>query len=209
MRSVPPCACSKTPLRCDVAPVNAPRSWPKSSDSTRFGGTAVQSKTTNGPLRARAPVVERLGEDLLAGAGLALDDDRDVARGEALAERIEAAHLDARADDAPERRGARERDLLRGRERVDAEHRACPMWTISPPSRSASNTRTPETNVPLRDSRSTRRKRPPLKLEPAWRRDTVDRTGGSRRRDLARATSVPASSHPRGSSRRCPDPRSL
>ena len=61
-----------------TAPVNAPRSWPKSSDSTRFGGTAVQSKTTNGPARARPLLVERLGEHLLARAGLALDDDGDV-----------------------------------------------------------------------------------------------------------------------------------
>ena len=66
--------------RVATAPVNAPRSWPKSSDSTRLGGTAVQSKTTNGPFARGASLVERLGEHLFAGAGLALDDDRDVRR---------------------------------------------------------------------------------------------------------------------------------
>ena len=34
-----------------IAPVNEPFSWPKSSDSMRFGGTAEQSKTMNGLLR--------------------------------------------------------------------------------------------------------------------------------------------------------------
>ena len=39
----------------------------------------VQSKTTNGPDARGARLVERLGEDLLAGAGLALDHDGHVA----------------------------------------------------------------------------------------------------------------------------------
>jgi hypothetical protein len=39
--SVPPSACSKRPRRDDCAPVNAPRSWPKSSDSSRSLGIAA------------------------------------------------------------------------------------------------------------------------------------------------------------------------
>ncbi len=50
MSKVPWFACSKTPRRELTAPVNAPRSCPNSSASSRFGGTAVQSRTTNGPL---------------------------------------------------------------------------------------------------------------------------------------------------------------
>ena len=36
-------------MRCDTAPVNAPRSWPKSSLSISESHTAAQSNTTNGP----------------------------------------------------------------------------------------------------------------------------------------------------------------
>ncbi len=74
-------------------------------------------------LRARALVVDRLGEDLLAGPRRPLDHDRHVARREPLAERIEPSHLDARAHRVPERRRARDRDRLSLLERVDAEHR--------------------------------------------------------------------------------------
>src|SRR4029453_3579075 len=56
------------------------------------------------PRATSAPLVGRLGEHLLAGARLALDDDGDVGGGEPLAERIEAAHLQARADGAAEPR---------------------------------------------------------------------------------------------------------
>ena len=34
-----------------TAPVKAPLTWPKSSDSIRFSGTAPQLTETNGPLR--------------------------------------------------------------------------------------------------------------------------------------------------------------
>ena len=50
--SVPPAARSNAPACSACAPVNEPFSWPKSSLSIRLGGTAPQSKTTNGP-RAR------------------------------------------------------------------------------------------------------------------------------------------------------------
>ena len=57
-----------------------------------------------GTARARPRLVERLRERLLPRAGLPLDDDRDLARGEALAQRIEAQHRGASTDDARERR---------------------------------------------------------------------------------------------------------
>ena len=47
---MPPCACSNVPGRSLVAPVNAPFSWPKSSDSRRLSGSAPQCTATNGPL---------------------------------------------------------------------------------------------------------------------------------------------------------------
>ena len=51
--SVPPSASSKRPMRRSVAPVNAPRSWPNISDSTRSFGIAALLTHTNG-LAARA-----------------------------------------------------------------------------------------------------------------------------------------------------------
>ena len=63
-------------VRRASAPVKAPRSWPNSSDSISDAGMAAQSKTTK-RLCARGELqVDRLGEALLAGAALALEQDR-------------------------------------------------------------------------------------------------------------------------------------
>ena len=53
--SVPPSACSKRPRRVVCAPVKAPRSWPKSSLSSRSFGIAAVLIATNGPLLPRSP----------------------------------------------------------------------------------------------------------------------------------------------------------
>ena len=50
---VPPLACSKRPMRRAAAPVKAPRSWPKSSLSSRVSGMAAQLTAMNG-LAARS-----------------------------------------------------------------------------------------------------------------------------------------------------------
>ena len=47
-KSVPPFAASARPIRRSRASVNAPFSWPKSSDSTSASGSAAQLRTTNG-----------------------------------------------------------------------------------------------------------------------------------------------------------------
>jgi transcriptional regulator with PAS, ATPase and Fis domain len=52
--SVPPSAASKSPARGRSAPVNAPRTWPNSADSSRLSGIAPQFSPTNGR-DARAP----------------------------------------------------------------------------------------------------------------------------------------------------------
>ena len=44
---MPPSACSNRPVRVIIAPVKLPFSWPNSSLSIRFGGTAPQSNTTS------------------------------------------------------------------------------------------------------------------------------------------------------------------
>ena len=51
--SVPPFASSNLPMRRATAPVNAPFSWPNSSDSSRFSGIAAQLTEMNGPLARR------------------------------------------------------------------------------------------------------------------------------------------------------------
>jgi hypothetical protein len=69
--SVPPWASSKRPLRSAIAPVNAPFSWPNSSLSMivlRQGGAVHLDERL---VRAVAVVVNRMGHELLAGAGLA------------------------------------------------------------------------------------------------------------------------------------------
>ncbi len=49
-KTVPVWAASKRPVRFSIAPVNAPRTWPKSSLSNRFSAKAPQLTRTNGPL---------------------------------------------------------------------------------------------------------------------------------------------------------------
>ena len=49
--SVPPSACWKRPSRRRSAPVNAPFSWPKSSDSISDSVIAAQFRLTNAPSR--------------------------------------------------------------------------------------------------------------------------------------------------------------
>ena len=46
---MPPCASSNFPGRAATAPVNAPLSWPKSSDSASDSGSAEPFTATNGP----------------------------------------------------------------------------------------------------------------------------------------------------------------
>ena len=76
--SVPPSASSNLPTRRAMAPVKAPFSWPKSSDSRRLSGMAAQlmeTKVLFAPLRLAVHVT---GKDLLAGAGFARDQDRGL-----------------------------------------------------------------------------------------------------------------------------------
>ena len=63
-----------------------------------------------GALGARRGAVQRLGEHLLAGAGLAFDEHRRVARRRLLARGEERAHRGRVADEAAER--ARRQDVL-------------------------------------------------------------------------------------------------
>ena len=101
-KSVPPSACSKRPMRCLSAPVNAPFSCPKSSDSSRFSCSAAQLTLTKLRPAAERVVVNRARDELLAGARFAADEDRRVALGDLLDDRQDRLQRAARADDAVE-----------------------------------------------------------------------------------------------------------
>ena len=87
---VPWLANSNLPGLCWMAPVNAPRSKPNSSDSSSSVGSAAQFTFTNGLSRAERRRVERPRDQLLAGAALAANEHGDVGVGDAL---DQVAHL--------------------------------------------------------------------------------------------------------------------
>ena len=99
---MPPWASANAPLRSVIAPVNEPLTWPNSALSISSRGTEPQSNTTNGPsLRVRV-VVDLLGDQLLAGAGLALDQHGGVGGGDVLQQLEQLAHLGVAADELAE-----------------------------------------------------------------------------------------------------------
>ena len=76
--SVPPWASSKRPIRCAIAPVNAPFSWPNSSLSSRPVGMAAQFSLTNVRLRRGLRSWMARAISSLPGAGLAVDQHRGI-----------------------------------------------------------------------------------------------------------------------------------
>ena len=84
-----------------VAPVNAPRTWPNSSDSISSSGTAEQFSSTKGA-RARASArVDGARDQLLARARLAVDEHAPVGRRDQLDLLAERAHRHRLADHRP------------------------------------------------------------------------------------------------------------
>jgi hypothetical protein len=87
--------------RRDGAGEGAPRMTEQLGlDQRRRHGRAVEHHER--AMGARARLVQRLGQDLLARAGLTLDDDRHARGGEPFAQRVEPTHLEARPNGAPE-----------------------------------------------------------------------------------------------------------
>ena len=80
---MPPSACSKRPRRSASAPVNAPFSWPNSSDSSRSAVNAAVLSATKALVDARAVPMQRARDELLARAGLAGDQHRHAGAREA------------------------------------------------------------------------------------------------------------------------------
>ncbi len=73
---MPPCACSMSPLWRALAPVNAPASWPNSSDSSKSWGSAAQFTSTSGAAARWSGIMQDLRSEPLARAGFAGDGDR-------------------------------------------------------------------------------------------------------------------------------------
>ncbi len=78
-KSVPPCASSNRPIRSAIAPVNAPRVWPKSSASTRSSAKAAQFNAQNRLVRRAAGHVHGACGQLFARPALAFDQVPETA----------------------------------------------------------------------------------------------------------------------------------
>ena len=99
---MPPFASSKRPRRRWCASVNAPRSWPNSSDSRRVAGMAAQRDRDEGLPRPPAVVVDRAGDDLLARARLPAQEDRHVGARDPPDGLVHLLHAGGLADERPE-----------------------------------------------------------------------------------------------------------
>ena len=77
-KSVPPSASSKRPRRRAAAPVNEPFSCPKSSERSSVSTERGAVDLDEGPRAPRARLVDRLGDELLARAALAVDEHGGV-----------------------------------------------------------------------------------------------------------------------------------
>ena len=82
--SVPPSADWIRPCLSATAPVKLPFLWPNSSLSISSVGIAPQFTGHERPVAARAGVVDQVRDQLLAGAGLAIDVYRRLAARDAL-----------------------------------------------------------------------------------------------------------------------------
>ena len=96
---MPRLASSKRPTRCEIAPVNAPRSCPNSSLSSSPVGIAAQLSFTK-PFAWRAlRLCTRARDQFLAGAGFAVDQHRGIGGRDGLHLLQHAAQRLALADD--------------------------------------------------------------------------------------------------------------
>ena len=75
---MPPLAAPNLPSAAETAPVNAPFSWPNSSDSIRSFGNRAGVHRDERPRLARRALVHGARDQLLAGAGLADDEHGGV-----------------------------------------------------------------------------------------------------------------------------------
>ena len=119
--SVPPVASSNLPMRRAIAPVNAPFSWPNSSDSSRFSGDRRAVDRDERLARAVRAGVDVARQHLLAGAGFAGDQHGGVGGRDLLGELDHLRHrlvaVDQLARVVGDRRQHRRDQLRIGRQR--------------------------------------------------------------------------------------------
>ena len=81
---MPPSASSNKPFLFWCAPVKAPLTWPNSSLSSRFSGSAPQLMGMNDLIFALGVLVNRARDEFFAGARFALNQNRGIGRRDAL-----------------------------------------------------------------------------------------------------------------------------
>ena len=196
--SVPPWARSKAPTKLRSAPVKAPRSKPKSSDSMRLVGIEPQSTVTSGCL-ARA--LDRCS----ASATRSLPAPVSPRTSTVLSEVASASSFSMSASIAAERPMSPKNSVgalcgvVASPSTGSTRTRVRPSRTASPLDNTASTTRTPPTKVPFLEPRSrTRRSSPSVNSQ--WMpetRSSVTMTSANwrepRRTRTSKSTRLPAS----------------
>ncbi len=169
---VPPAAISNAPWRAATALVNAPRSWPKSSLSSRSGGTAPQSTTTSGPARrALAACTDSAATSLPVPVS---PSSRSVASDAAArASRANTARIATEPPTMPPKLSASASGILTGSSPSSKRSWLRPSRSDAPSDRYACSTDTSPTKVPLRLPRSRTVMRPFSTAIWQWKRDTV------------------------------------
>ena len=120
---MPRSATSSRPFLLASAPVNAPRMWPKSSDSSSVSGSAPQFSDDHRALAPQRVEMDGLRDQALAGARLAGQQDGAVGARDGLDHLEDVEHRLAAADDV--------RELVRQAERALQQHVLLPSWRFS------------------------------------------------------------------------------
>ena len=170
-KMVPPEARTKAPSRFWAAPVNAPRTCPNSSLSSRVSGRAPQSMTTNGPARRGLPSwMARAASSLPVPVSPSSNTvTSELAESSSTAMTSRMARLSATR--SPNRRdwlGATSMTSGRGCTR----RKLLPTLSVAPAGTVAALTNEPSYRVPLRLPRSRTTNRPPSVRSVRWRRET-------------------------------------
>ena len=191
-KTVPPWATVRRPGCRSTAPVNAPRSWPKSSLSEELPGQAPAVDRLEPGRAPPAQLVDCGGHQLLARAGLAQDQHGDVEGGDSFDPLEDQPHRGALTDQAVEGRkplwphgspGVQGAGSWPTAARALASS-GCTGSSHNPPSRSAAPIRL----VPVQPACQDDPRRP------AWR--TSHRRIGQRRCEALREPRLPARSEP-------------
>ena len=99
---MPRSATSTSPFLLVSAPVNAPRMWPKSSDSSSVSGSAAAVERDERMLAPQRVVVDRPRDQILSGSRLPGDEDGAVGLRDGLDHLEHGEHRVAAADDVAE-----------------------------------------------------------------------------------------------------------